>query len=110
LNGKKWAFGVPPMLVGITGDATFANYKEARFHLWEDTILPLLDFIVSELNLWLTPYFEDNLRIAYDMDAIAALAPRREAVWNKIMQANFLTINEKRQAVGYTPIIGGDNI
>lgn len=37
------AYGVPPMLVGVPGDATFANYREARYHLWEDTILPLLD-------------------------------------------------------------------
>lgn len=104
------AFGVPPMLVGVSGDATFANYKEARFHLWEDTILPLLDFITSEFNLWLTPYFGGNLRIAYDVDSIAALAPRREASWNKVIQADFLTINEKRQAVGYTPINGGDTL
>lgn len=25
------AYGVPPMLVGVPGDATFANYREARF-------------------------------------------------------------------------------
>ena len=42
------AYGVPPMLVGVPGDATFANYREARYHLWEDTILPLLNNLVSE--------------------------------------------------------------
>ncbi|MEI8294995.1 MAG: phage portal protein [Alphaproteobacteria bacterium] len=103
------AFGVPPMLAGVPGDATFANYREARFHLWEDTILPLLELLMSELNLWLTPFFQENLSISYDCDAIPALAPRREAQWQKIANADFLTINEKRQAVGYTPIAGGDN-
>jgi HK97 family phage portal protein len=102
------AFGVPPMLAGVPGDATFANYKEARFHLWEDTILPLLELLVTEFNLWLTSYFGENLRLGYDMDAIPALAPRREAAWAKISQANFLTINEKRQAVGYGPLPEGD--
>lgn len=102
------AFGVPPMLVGVPGDATFANYKEARFHLWEDTILPLLEYIVAEFNLWLVPFFGDNLRLGYDTDSIPALAPRREAAWAKITNADFLTINEKRQAVGYGPIEGGD--
>jgi HK97 family phage portal protein len=104
------AFGVPPMLVGVPGDATFANYKEARFHLWEDTILPLVEFLVTELNLWLSPYFGHNLRLGYDLDSIPALAPRREATWAKIMSANFLTINEKREALGYTPLSNGDTL
>jgi HK97 family phage portal protein len=98
------AFGVPPMLVGVPGDATFANYREARLHLWEDTVLPLLEFIVAEFNLWLSPLFGENLRIGYDLDSIAALGPKREALWNRIQQSDFLTINEKRQAVGYSPL------
>lgn len=102
------AFGVPPMLVGVPGDATFSNYREARFHLWEDTIMPLLEFIVAEFNLWLLPYFGENLCLTYDIDSIPALAPRREAAWDKIAKADFLTLNEKRHAVGYSPIEGGD--
>lgn len=104
------AFGVPPMLAGIPGDATFANYKEARFHLWEDNILPLLDHLVAEMNLWLIPFFENGLRLGYDHDSIAALSPKREATWAKISAADFLTINEKRQAVGYSPIADGDRL
>lgn len=104
------AYGVPPMLVGVPGDATFANYKEARFHLWEDTIIPLLEFLVAEFNLWLSPAFEEGLCLGYNTDAIPALAPRREAVWSKVASAPFLTLNEKRQAVGYGPLPGGDTI
>ncbi|MDP3372557.1 MAG: phage portal protein [Candidatus Paracaedibacteraceae bacterium] len=98
------AFGVAPMLAGVPGDATFANYREARFHLWEDTILPLLELLVAEFNLWLQPYYKENFRLGYDLDGIQALAPKREAAWQKIAAADFLTINEKRQAVGYGPI------
>jgi phage portal protein, HK97 family len=104
------AFNVPPMLVGIPGDSTFTNYREARFHLWEDTILPLLDYVVDELNLWLAPQFEPGLRLSYDIDAIPALAPRREEAWAKIAKADFLTINEKRKMVGYAPLTGGDTV
>lgn len=104
------AFNVPPMLVGIPGDSTFTNYREARFHLWEDTILPLLDYVVDELNLWLVPQFEPGLRLSYDIDAIPALAPRREEAWAKIAKADFLTINEKRKMVGYAPLTGGDTV
>lgn len=102
------SYGVPPMLVGVPGDATFANYKEARFHLWEDTIIPLLEFIMAEFNLWLVPAFEEKLQISYNADAIPALSQRRESVWEKVAKAHFLTLNEKRQAIGYGPLEGGD--
>jgi HK97 family phage portal protein len=54
-------YGVPPMLVGVPGDATFSNYKEARYHLWEDTILPHLEKIKGELTQWLAPFFGKGL-------------------------------------------------
>lgn len=98
------AFGVPPMLAGVPGDATFANYKEARFHLWEDTILPILDTFVNHLNSGLLPFYEPHIRLGYDLDAIQALAPKRESAWSKIANVDFLTTNEKRQAIGYGPL------
>lgn len=103
-------YGVPPMLVGVPGESTFANYKEARYHLWEDTILPHLESIKSELNQWLPPLFGEDLTLDYDTDSIPALAPKREALWSKIDCASFLTINEKRALVGYSPITEGDQI
>ena len=35
------AFGVPPMLLGIPGDNTFANYQEANRVFFRQTVLPL---------------------------------------------------------------------
>ena len=35
------AFGVPPMLLGIPGDNTYANYREANLAFWRQTVLPL---------------------------------------------------------------------
>jgi phage portal protein BeeE len=63
---------------------------------------------VAELNVWLLPYFGESYRLGYDLDGIQALAPKREAAWQKIAHAEFLTVNEKRQAVGYGPVEGGD--
>lgn len=103
-------YGVPPMLVGVPGDATFSNYKEARYHLWEDTILPYLEMIKSELNRWLVPYYEDKLMLSYNTDAIPALAPKREALWDKIEKASFLTLNEKRELLGYPPLPFGNSL
>lgn len=103
-------YGVPPMLVGVPGESTFANYKEARYHLWEDTILPHLEMIKSEFNQWLAPVFGEGLSFDYDTDSIPALAPKREALWGKIEKSSFLTINEKRSLVGYSPIPNGDQL
>jgi HK97 family phage portal protein len=97
------AFGVPPMLVGVPGDATYTNYKEARFHLWEDTILLLLERFQHAFTQFVAKQYDENLRFSYDVDAIAALAPRREATWRKLSDASFLSENEKRQALGYSP-------
>lgn len=102
------AYGVPSMLVGVPGDATFSNYREARLHLWEDTILPLLDYLTDELNAWLARQYGDALRLSYDIDGIPALAVRRNEAWRKIQNVKFLTLNEKREAVGYAPLKDGD--
>jgi HK97 family phage portal protein len=95
------AFGVPAMLVGVPGDATFANYREARLHLWEDTILPLLDKIISQMNQWLCPLYGHTFRFSYDLENIPALVVRRESLWARMEACSFLTNDEKRQALGY---------
>lgn len=104
------AFGVPPMMLGIPGDNTYSNMQEARLALWEQNVLPWLYKLRDELNNWLVPKFDDTLRLSIDEDAISALSLRRERVWDKIQGADFLTINEKREAVGYGPVKGGDQV
>ena len=98
------AFGVPPVLLGIHGDATFTNYREARLHLWEDTILPLAEFIRLEFSNWLSQKFGKKIEISLDLDAIPALVERRESIWKRIANADFLTLDEKRELIGYPPI------
>lgn len=95
------AFGVPPILISNMSSATFANYKEARYNFWEETILPLLNVITNELSVWFKQLFKTNLVLTYDIDSIPALVTRREAEWRKINAATFLTDDEKREAVGY---------
>lgn len=98
------AFGVPPMLLGIPGDNTFANYKEANVALWRQTILPLITRVSSSLDHWLLPNFQQDLRLDIDRDKIDALAVDRTALWTRINEANFLTPNEKREATGYSAL------
>lgn len=98
------AFGVPTILIGLTEDATHANYREARLNLWEETLLPLLDYFMAELNRWLVPSYGGGLEIRYDRDAIPALAAKREHLWETLKDADFLTLNEKRQMLGFSPL------
>jgi phage portal protein BeeE len=39
---------------------------------------------------------------------VPALSEAREALWRKLGEASFLTLNEKREAAGYGRIEGGD--
>ncbi len=95
------AFGVPPILISNMSSATFANYKEARYNFWEETVLPLLNIIANEFSVWFKQMYKTDLTLTYDMDSIPALVTRREAEWRKINTATFLTDAEKREAVGY---------
>jgi HK97 family phage portal protein len=97
------AFGVPSILIGATSDATFSNYKEARYNFWEETVIPLLNTLSGDITNWFRYLFNtDEYTITYDIDSIQALSKRRESEWNKINEANFLTIDEKREALGYS--------
>jgi len=104
------ALGMPAQMLGIPGDNTHRNMEEARLWLWEQTIIPLLDFILANCNWWLTPQFGDDLMLAFDLDEVPALITRRYILWDKVQQSDFLTINEKREAVGYAPRPEGDVI
>ena len=102
------AFGVPPMLLGIPGDNTFANYQEANRTFFRQTVLPLAARTGCAIAQWLSPQFGDAVRIMVDTDRIDALSADRAALWQRVSNADFLTLNEKREAVGYAPVGGGD--
>ena len=104
------AFGVPPMLLGIPGDNTYANYREANLAFWRQTVLPLVARTAGALTGWLCPRFGERLRLGYDPDAVDALAIDRESTWDKLNAATFLTLNEKRAAAGYGTLEDRDHV
>jgi len=96
------AFGVPPVLVGLPGDATYANAREAGRALYRQTILPLagrilrgLDAILSD---WLGP-----VRLAIDTDQLTELSDDRAKLWEQVNAAGFLSDAEKREMLGFAP-------
>ncbi|HEY6633601.1 MAG TPA: phage portal protein [Rhizobiaceae bacterium] len=96
------AFGVPPMLLGIPGDNTYANYQEANRAFYRMTVLPLVARTAKELSAWLTPAFGEGLTLWYDADQVEGLTAERDALWARVGAAGFLSDDEKREAVGYS--------
>ena len=95
------ALGVPPMLLGIPGDNTHANYAEAHRSFWRHTVLPLVGRSAKALSGWLGPAYGGGLELRPDLDGIEALSSERDDLWKRIGGASFLTDAEKRAAVGY---------
>jgi len=103
------AFGVPPQLLGIPGDNTYSNYQEANRVFFRACVLPFANRIGAAIAHWLAPAF-GRVRVIADADQIDALASDRAALWGRISDAPFLTLNEKRAVVGYGPLEGGDRL
>ncbi len=93
------AFGVPPMLLGLPGDATYANYREANRALWRLTLLPLAAKLLGALGEALAPWFP-GATLAIDYDRVPALAEDREKLWAQVSAADFLSDDEKRALLG----------
>lgn len=98
------ALGVPPMLLGIPGDNTYANMAEATRGFWRQTVVPLVGRTSKAVSRWLAPAWHSDLELRPDFDAVEALSPEREALWARLDKASFLTLNEKRAAAGYSPL------
>ncbi len=97
------AFGVPPLLLGLPGDSTHANYAEANRAFYRQTVVPLVRRTAAAIAHWLGPALGGGRDMALepDLDAVEALALERESLWRRVSAAGFLTDDEKREAVGY---------
>ena len=104
------AVGVPPMLLGIPGDNTYANMAEATRGFWRQTIIPLVGRTSKALSRWLAPAWDADLELRPDLDAVEALSPERDALWARLEKASFLTLNEKRAAAGYIPLADSETL
>jgi HK97 family phage portal protein len=94
------AFGVPPMLLGIPGDATYANYAEAHRAFYRLTVLPLAQKVTASISQWLSGLGGEPIELRPDLDQVPALAAEREAQWRRVAEADFLTEAEKRRLLG----------
>lgn len=99
------AMGVPHILL-VPGQSTYNNNREAKLALYEETVLPLLQWIVDHFNVWLTPQFGDGLKLIIDFDAIDALSLRREEkrkTYVELYDKRLVSRAEVREGLAYEP-------
>jgi HK97 family phage portal protein len=94
------AFGVPPMLLGIPGDATYSNYQEANRAFYRLTVLPLATKVMADLAHWLSRFAGEAVELKPDLDQVPALAGERDQQWARVAAADFLSVSEKRMLLG----------
>lgn len=98
------SFNIPAQILGIKGDNTFNNMKEARNALWEEAIIPLLEKIISCFNNIISQYYGSDFFISYDEDKIPNMIERRQELWNNVNNATFISDQEKREMLGFSSI------
>ena len=94
------AFGVPPMLIGIPGDATYANYQEASRAFYRLTVVPLVTRVAASVGHWLSEFTGEAVSLKPDLDQVPALAAERDQQWKRVSEASFLSDAEKRVILG----------
>ncbi|MCJ8139294.1 phage portal protein [Falsirhodobacter halotolerans] len=94
------AFGVPPMILGIPGDATYANYQEANRAFYRLTVLPLAAKVTAAVSHWLSLHSGVEVELRPDLDQVPALAVERDQQWARVGAAEFLSQAEKRMLLG----------
>lgn len=95
------AIGIDPALMGDTGSRTLSNLTEARKLLFILRVLPLLDFILEQLNDVLSEFGET---IVYDRDKIDAIQTEQSARVDRASKAymsRIITKTEARQEIGF---------
>ncbi|TYB89797.1 phage portal protein [Oceaniovalibus sp. ACAM 378] len=102
------AFGVPPMLLGIPGDATYANYAEAHRAFYRLTVLPLAGRVVAAVSHWLAGFTGEAVELKCDPDQVPALAGERDQQWARVTAATFLSDGEKRALLGLPKLESGE--
>lgn len=104
------AFGVPPLILGIPGDNTFANYNEANKAFYRQAVLPILGQWCRAMSWWIVPAFGKDIQVVADTDDLEIFADERAAEWQRVEASTSMTINEKRAHQGLEPVAGGDVI
>jgi HK97 family phage portal protein len=100
----------PAHLLNGATSATYNNVGEARKALWSNCIIPLETAFRDGLNNWLGLKYGDAAYIDFDTRHIDELQEDKKTKAEWLTKCTFLTPNEKREAMGYEPLPGGDTL
>ncbi len=67
------AYGVSPLLIGDLRFSSFANFTLAKSSFWDETLIPEMQLIESELSRGLVPLLGDGLQVRFDVGDVSAL-------------------------------------
>ena len=105
-------FQVPPPLVGIYDNATLANIQIARFILWVDTVIPLLDDLSSALTTSVARRFGREWRVGYDVshvDVLLEITQRKMAIADSLFAKGVpMSEIDRRLSIGLEAYDGWD--
>jgi HK97 family phage portal protein len=96
-------FGIPSVMLenGRRTAAFSVNYKEARLHFWEDTILPLIKRITSAFEYFFRKRFlDDEIWIEPDLSKVHVFNDKNVERMLALDKVGFLSMEEKRQLSG----------
>lgn len=111
--------GTPAQVAGLhVGrlSKTYANVKEARESFWEETIIPLLLLVYSQIGAALLPRFgydTDNYRLYPDITDIRPLQPDKDALHKRIWgdyDRGIISLAVALTELGYATETGDENI
>ena len=105
---QQWCrvFGMPVVLFSPDNMAD-NNYQNALRDLVTNTIVPMCAQLRDELNRWLVGRMgETGVFIDFDISALPELQRDMDKMVNTLVNASWLTMDEKRIAMNYEPKAG----
>lgn len=99
------AIGVDPSLLGDSSNKTYSNMESALKALMLLKVLPMLAFVLDELNVHLMPRYGNGKYLIYNKDGIEALQEDQNAKYERLGKAvkdSILTPNEARSEIDWT--------
>jgi len=100
------AYAIPPEMMGDSANKTYSNAQEAARQVVVNTIRPLLDLVYQ--TIW--AFFKDKPiascigEYTYDSEQLSDFMGVQIDLYNALQTASYLTINDKRDKLGYDRI------
>lgn len=100
-------YNVPSVLLNDNSNATYNNVKEATKALWNNAVIPELEYLKEDFNKLADIYNKitgQDLYFDYCLDDIPELQDDKSLLANSLAQTWWLSPDEKREAMDMEPV------